>query len=157
MLTGEYKNSLDEKGRVLIPSRMRSEITGNVLILTRGVDKCLWLFPPEEWKKISENLMESTSVFQSKARLIQRRIIAPAQESDIDRSGRINIPQLLREYAGLQKECVILGIKNYIEIWDDEEIPICCGKPMLRMFGTRNIIYKGYEFVGPVHHEKRDR
>jgi MraZ protein len=65
--------------------------------------------------------MESTSVFQSKARLIQRRIIAPAQESEIDRSGRINIPQLLREYAGLQKECVILGIKNYIEIWDDEE------------------------------------
>ena len=51
MLTGEYKNSLDEKGRVLIPSRMRNEITGNVLILTRGVDKCLWLFTPEAWKK----------------------------------------------------------------------------------------------------------
>lgn len=119
MITGEYKNALDEKGRLLIPSKIRTEITGNVLILTRGVDKCLWLFPPEEWRKISENLMESTSVFTAKARLIQRRIIAPAQETEIDKAGRINIPPMLREYAGLTKECVILGIKTYIEIWDE--------------------------------------
>ena len=119
VITGEYKNALDEKGRLLIPSKIRTEITGNVLILTRGVDKCLWLFPPEEWRKISENLMESTSVFTAKARLIQRRIIAPAQETEIDKAGRINIPPMLREYAGLTKECVILGIKTYIEIWDE--------------------------------------
>lgn len=119
MITGEYHNSLDEKGRLLIPSRVRSEIAGNLLIVTQGVDKCLWLFPPEEWKRISENLMASTSIFQARARLIQRRIIAPAQETEIDKLGRINISQSLREYAGLSKDAVILGIKNYLEIWDE--------------------------------------
>jgi len=119
MITGEYRNSLDEKGRLLIPSRVRSEIPGSVLVITQGVDKCLWLFPPEEWKRISENLMASTSIFQSRARLIQRRIVAPAQETEIDKLGRITIPQTLREYAGLTKETVILGIKNYLEVWDE--------------------------------------
>ena len=121
VITGEYKNSLDEKGRLSLPARLRSAITGNLLILTRGVDKCLWLFPPEDWKKVSTSLMESTSLFQSRARLIQRRIIAPAQEAEIDKSGRINIPPSLREYGNLHKECVILGIENHIEIWDETE------------------------------------
>jgi len=120
MITGEYKNALDEKGRILIPSRIRSSIAGNVLILTRGVDKCLWLFPPEEWTRISSLLMDSTSMFKAKTRLMQRRIVAPAQECEIDKAGRINIPPTLRDSAGLQKEAVILGIENYIEIWDEE-------------------------------------
>ncbi|RKX77403.1 MAG: cell division/cell wall cluster transcriptional repressor MraZ [Spirochaetes bacterium] len=121
MITGEFKNSLDEKGRILIPSRLRSAITGNVMVLTRGVDRCLWLFPPEEWKHISGNLMGSTSMFNARARLIQRRIIAPAIEVEIDRAGRINIPPTLREYARLNKDCVILGIENRIELWDEGE------------------------------------
>ncbi len=104
----------------MIPSRIRSEISGNLLILTRGIDTCLWLFPPEEWSKISDNLMDSTSPFSARARLIQRRIIGPAQEVEIDKAGRINVPPSLREYAGLKKEAVILGIKKYIEIWDEE-------------------------------------
>ena len=120
MITGEYKNALDEKGRILIPSRIRSSIAGNVLILTRGVDKCLWLFPPEEWTRISSLLMDSTSMFNAKTRLMQRRIVAPAQECEIDKAGRINIPPTLRDSAGLQKDAVILGIENYIEIWDEE-------------------------------------
>ncbi len=119
MITGEYRNTLDEKGRLLIPSRIRTEIPGNIVIITQGVDKCLWLFPPEEWKRISDNLMTSTSIFQSRARLIQRRIVAPAQETEIDKSGRINISPTLREYAGLTKDAVILGIKSYIEVWDE--------------------------------------
>jgi MraZ protein len=121
VITGEYRNSLDEKGRLLIPARIRSEITGNVLILTRGVDKCLWLFAPEEWRRVSESIVGNTSLFHARARLIQRRIIAPAQEAEIDKAGRINIPATLREYAGLSKEAIILGIKNYIEIWDEDE------------------------------------
>jgi MraZ protein len=119
MIAGEYHNSIDEKGRLSLPARMRSDIPGSVIVITQGVDKCLWLFPPDEWKRISENLMASTSLFQSRARLIQRRIIAPAQEAEIDKAGRINIAPTLREYAGLTKEAVILGIKNYIEIWDE--------------------------------------
>lgn len=120
MIMGEFKYSLDEKGRLMIPARVRTEILGNALIITRGVEKCLWLFPPEEWKKIAGSLLDSTSLFQEKARLIQRRIIAPAQDIEIDRSGRISIPSTLRDYAGLQKECKILAIQTYMEIWDDE-------------------------------------
>ena len=119
MITGEFRCSLDEKGRLLIPARIRAEVAGYVLILTRGVENCLWLFPPEEWKTFSENLIGSTSLFQEKARLIQRRMIAPAQETEIDKAGRIVIPQTLREYAALQKECLILGLKKYIEIWSE--------------------------------------
>jgi MraZ protein len=119
MITGEFRCSLDEKGRLLIPARIRAEVAGFVLILTRGVENCLWLFPPEEWKTFSENLIGSTSLFQEKARLIQRRMIAPAQETEIDKAGRIVIPQTLREYAALQKECLILGLKKYIEIWSE--------------------------------------
>jgi len=120
MLMGEYRNSVDEKGRLLLPSRLRNEIAGSTLILTRGVDRCLWLFPPEEWKKISESIMGSSSMFKSKTRLMQRRIIAPAQECEIDKSGRIPISPTLRESAGikLKDEAVILGIDSYMEIWD---------------------------------------
>ncbi len=119
MITGEYRNSLDEKGRLLVPSRIRAEILGSVLVVTQGVDRCLWLFPPEEWKKISDNVMTSTSMFQAGDRLVLRRFIAPAQETEIDKTGRINIAPALRDYAGLGREAVILGIKNYIEVWDE--------------------------------------
>jgi MraZ protein len=119
MITGEFRCSLDEKGRLLIPARMRTEVAGNEVILTRGVENCLWLFPPEEWKTFSENLIGSTSLFQEKARLIQRRMIAPAQETEIDKAGRIVIPQTLREYADLKKDCIILGLKKYMEIWSE--------------------------------------
>ena len=119
MISGEYCNALDEKGRLMVPAKVRSEVTGNVMILTRGVDRCLWLFPAEEWRHISDRLIGTTSPFQEKARLIQRRILAPAQEVEIDRSGRIAIPQTLRQFAGLQRDCTILGMIKYLEIWDE--------------------------------------
>ena len=121
LLTGEFRNTLDEKGRLSLPARMRSELPGANLVLTQGVDKCLWLFPPVQWQELSQKLMASTSLFQAKSRLVQRRILAPAQEVEIDRLGRISIPQSLREWAGLSRECVILGISKYIEIWNAEE------------------------------------
>ena len=121
MITGEYKASLDDKGRILVPSRVRAEIDEGSIVLTRGIDRCLWLFPPAEWQRIAGKLMDSTSIFQSRARMIQRRIIAPAQEAEFDKAGRINISPSLREYAGLQKECVILGIDSFLEIWDEGE------------------------------------
>ena len=121
LLTGEFRNTLDEKGRLSLPARMRSELPGINLVLTQGVDKCLWLFPPQQWQELSQKLMASTSLFQARSRLVQRRILAPAQEVEIDRLGRISIPQSLREWAGLSRECVILGISKYIEIWNADE------------------------------------
>jgi len=118
-MTGEFYNSVDEKGRLMIPAKIRNEITGNVLILTRGTEKCIWLFPPEEWRQLSDKIMNAASPFNARLSLIQRRIVAPAQEIEIDKAGRINIPPSLRDYAELKKEAVILGIKKYLEIWDE--------------------------------------
>jgi len=121
VISGEFRNTLDDKGRLMIPSRLRSDIPNTRMILTQGIDKCLWLFPEETWQAVSESLMNNTSVFQSKTRMIHRRIIAPAMEAEIDKAGRISIPPSLREFARLDKECVILGMIKYIEIWNDTE------------------------------------
>jgi len=118
LLTGEYRNTLDEKGRILFPSRLRNELTDNVLVLTQALDKCLWLFTPEEWKELSAKIMANSSPFNAQARLVLRRLIAPAQEVEFDKSGRISIPQSLRDYANLTKDCVVLGVNKYIELWD---------------------------------------
>lgn len=120
MLTGEYRVSLDDKGRLIIPAKLRAAIPGNNLVMTRGVDACLWLFPPDEWKAISSSLLDAASPFQKKARLLQRRIIAPAQEVELDKLGRFSIAPTLLEAAGLSKDCLILGIQKYLEIWDLE-------------------------------------
>lgn len=126
MLTGEYRNSVDDKGRILVPARLRGEVAGTVLIATRGLDTCLWLFEPEVWTHFSEKIMGATSPFDAKARVIQRRIIAPAQEIEIDKAGRITIPPSLRDYAKLKKDSVILGIKKYLELWDEAEYTAYC-------------------------------
>ncbi|GAB1483826.1 division/cell wall cluster transcriptional repressor MraZ [Treponema sp.] len=120
-MTGEFRNTLDDKGRLSLPARLRTELPGNVLVLTQGIDRCLWLFQIEQWKNLSNKLMETTSPFQARSRLVQRRIIAPAQEIEIDKAGRIAIPQSLREFAQLSKDCVILGIDKYVEIWDSDQ------------------------------------
>jgi MraZ protein len=121
VITGEYRNSLDEKGRIFIPSKLRGTINGNMLVVTKGVDACLWLFPMEEWKVIAQKLMDSVNVFHKDARRIQRHFIAPAQEVEIDKSGRVMISQTLREYANLQKDCYICGMGKRIELWDEGE------------------------------------
>lgn len=117
-LTGEYKNTLDEKGRILFPARLRTELNENVLMITQGLDGCLWLYTLEEWKNFSEKLMQNASPFNPNSRLVLRHLIAPAQEVEFDKSGRLSIPQSLREYASLAKDCVILGINKYMELWD---------------------------------------
>jgi MraZ protein len=119
VITGEYRNSLDEKGRLLIPSRLRAELNGESLVLTRGVESCLWLFQASRWISLAEQLTQSTSLFQKRARILKRRIIAPAQEVELDKAGRINIPPTLREYADLTKDVVVLGLENYVEIWNE--------------------------------------
>lgn len=120
MLTGEYRVALDDKGRLMVPTKLRGELPGESLVLTKGIDNCLWLFAPEQWNKIAKSILEQTSMFQAQGRAIQRRIIAPAVELEVDKSGRVNIPAPLREHGSLKKDCVVLGIRNYVEIWDEE-------------------------------------
>ena len=121
VFSGEYNNTLDEKGRIMIPAKMRTWLPDSQLVMTRGIDCCVWIFPPEEWTQLSEKVMQSASLFQAHSRLVLRRLIAPAQEVEIDKAGRVSIPQSLREYAHLEKDCVLLGINRYLELWNADE------------------------------------
>ncbi len=117
-LTGAYYNALDEKGRFSFPSKLRVLLDQQSLIITQGIDGCLWLYTQDEWKNFSTKLMEKASPFDPNSRSVLRRLIAPAQEVEFDKSGRLSIPLSLREYAGLTKECVIMGVNKYLELWD---------------------------------------
>lgn len=121
MLTGEYRNTIDEKGRILIPSKLRSALGDNsTLIITRAVDPCLWIMLPPFFENIRAKIMDGPgAMFDANLRLLQRRIIAPAMECEIDKSGRLLVPPQLRDSVGLQlrEESVMLGISIYLELW----------------------------------------
>jgi MraZ protein len=119
MMTGEFRAALDEKGRLLIPTKLRSEIAGDTVVLTKGMDRCLWLFSTSKWEIFSKTVQESVGMFSQRDLMIQRRIIGSAMELDVDKAGRIGISALLREHAALAKDCVVVGIRNYLEIWDE--------------------------------------
>lgn len=123
MLGGEFRISIDEKGRILIPSRLKDSVPEESLIITRGVERCLWLLIDQTWQELSQRIMGNPwSMFDQRSRLLQRRIIAPAQQCAV-KSGRITIPSTLRESAGLElkSEAILLGIQNRLEMWNIEE------------------------------------
>jgi len=120
MLTGEFKVTLDEKGRISLPASLRKDLAESSLRLTKGEDNCLWLFPAEKWEElVSTKIAENTDPFSRKDRSLLRRLIGPSQSIEIDKAGRIPIVQGLREFAGLAKDCMVLGQIDYIEIWDE--------------------------------------
>lgn len=119
MISGEYRYALDEKARLMVPAPIRKAIAGNLIVVTRGVERCLWLFPPDAWQEFSEKVAASSSLLRARGRMIRRRLLGPAQSVEIDRTGRIVVPSSLRTYAGLDKDCVVLGIDTYLEVWDE--------------------------------------
>ena len=119
-MTGEFRAALDEKGRMLIPTKLRAEIAGDTVILTRSIDRCLRLFTVPKWEVFSKTIQESMDMLNPRDLMVQRRIIGSAMELDVDKAGRIGISALLREHAGLSKDCVVVGVRNYLEIWDEE-------------------------------------
>ncbi len=123
MLIGEYRNTMDEKGRISFPAKLRSVLKENELMVTQGLDHCLMLFTLEEWKSLTDKIVGKASIFDNQKRLIMRRFVAPAQDLEFDKSGRLSIPQSLRDFASLQpgKECVFFAMEKYMELWDAEE------------------------------------
>ena len=121
LLIGEYRNTLDEKGRILFPSKLRAALTQESLIIAKSLDKALWLYTPEYWTELKTKLMENTSLFSRQGRMLRDRLLGMAQVVEFDKAGRISVPQILREYAGLNKDCVIIGVDRYVELWDAEE------------------------------------
>ena len=119
MLMGEFHHNIDEKGRLIIPSKFRSEL-GETFIITKGLDKCLFIYSMNEWNKIIEKL--STLQFTKKnVRAFERAFIGGASTIEFDRQGRINITSPLVHYANIEKECVIIGVNERLEIWSKEE------------------------------------
>ena len=115
MFMGEYHHSIDTKGRLIVPSKFR-ETLGELFIITRGLDQCLFGYPLSEWSIIEEKL-KGLPLTKKDARAFTRFFFSGATESELDKQGRINIPAPLLSYAKLEKECVILGVSNRIEIW----------------------------------------
>ncbi len=118
MLIGEYKHNLDNKGRLSLPSKFRNKFSEGI-ILTRGIDQCIFGFTKLEWEKVVKKLTE-LPLSQANARAFSRLILSGAYEIELDGQGRILIPEPLRIYANLEKRIVIVGMYTRIEIWDEK-------------------------------------
>ncbi len=119
MFMGEFHHNIDEKSRLIIPSKFRSEL-GETFIITKGLDKCLFIYSKTEWDKIMQKV--STLQFTKKnVRAFERAFIGGASTIEFDKQGRINITSPLVHYANIQKECVIIGVNERLEIWSLEE------------------------------------
>ena len=119
MFMGEYNHSIDAKGRLIIPARFR-ELLGEEFILTKGLDGCLSVYPMDEWKAFEEKL-RALPLTNKNARTFTRFFVAGATNCELDKQGRILVPQTLREFAGLDKDVVLTGNLNRIEIWSKEK------------------------------------
>jgi len=119
MFLGEYTHTLDDKGRLTIPSKFRDELDHGVVI-TRGLDGCLFVFTHEDWQRLTDILGEKLPFTQGSARQLTRFLFAGADDSVMDRQGRVLIPAYLREYAQLESEVVIAGANTRLELWNPD-------------------------------------
>ncbi len=115
MFMGEYHHNVDIKGRLIIPAKFREEL-GDNFVITRGLDQCLFGYSMDEWRLIEEKL-KTLPLTKKDARAFTRFFFSGATECELDKQGRVNIPTPLMKYAKLEKECVVLGVSNRIEIW----------------------------------------
>ena len=119
MLMGEFHHNIDEKSRLIIPSKFRSEL-GERFVITKGLDKCLFVYSEVEWNKIMSKV-SNLQFTKKNVRAFERSFIGGASLIEFDKQGRINITSPLVRYADIQKECVIIGVGERLEIWSLEE------------------------------------
>ncbi len=118
MLIGEYQHNIDAKGRLIMPAKFRPDL-GQQFIVTRGLDGCLFGFPQESWNNLQEKLKQ-LPLAKKDARKFTRFFYSAATEVEIDKQGRINLPNNLLEFAKIDKECRVIGVSDRIEIWSSE-------------------------------------
>ena len=116
MFLGTHEPRLDEKGRLILPAKFREELSAG-LVITKGQERCLYVFPSQEFSEITQTLKQAPVTAKS-ARDYSRVMFAGAHDEIPDRQGRVTIPQALRTYAGLEKDCVVIGANTRVEIWD---------------------------------------
>ena len=119
MFIGEYQHALDSKNRMIVPSKLREEL-GNKFVITKGLDGCLYAYPQDEWKNLEEK-MKTLPLTNRDARSFVRFFFAGACEIEMDKQGRGLIPQNLKEYAGIEKVIVSIGVLTRVEIWSKEK------------------------------------
>ena len=119
MLIGEYTHTIDDKNRVSLPAKFRAEL-GKKVVIAPGLDTCLFVFSPKEWKTLSDRLAEN-SLGTADTRSFNRYMLGGAVESDVDSIGRILVPDFLRERAGLKGKVSVIGVQSRIEIWNDKK------------------------------------
>jgi MraZ protein len=118
MFIGEYNHNLDAKGRIAVPAKFRNELSTGAIV-TRGLDKCLFVFNAKDWEALAQKLI-ALPLAQANSRAFSRLMLAGAADCELDGQGRILLPEYLRKYAGLKKETTVAGLYNRIEIWDAE-------------------------------------
>jgi MraZ protein len=118
MLIGEYTHSIDEKNRISLPAKFRQEM-GKKVVVTPGLDHCLFVFTPKEWQRISMRLSEA-SLGQSDNRSFSRFMFGQAIEADIDAIGRILVPDFLKSWGNLKEKVSVVGVQSRVEIWNDK-------------------------------------
>jgi len=119
MFIGEYKHNLDNKGRLAVPSKFRSQLEQGAVV-TKGLDNCLFLYSKEKWEEVAKKYA-NLPVSQASARAFARQMLAGAMEVDFDAQGRITLPEYLRVFAKLDKKAVVAGLYDRLEIWDEAE------------------------------------
>lgn len=119
MFMGEYNHTIDSKGRLIIPSKFREDL-GQEFVMTKGLDGCLFVFPRKEWEAFEEKL-RSLPLINKNARKFSRFFLAGAATCELDRQGRVLVPGTLREFAGMDKEVVLTGMLDRIEVWSKEK------------------------------------
>lgn len=118
MFIGEYRHSLDDKGRLAIPIKFREDLESGAIV-TRGLDGCLYVYTTAEWQKLADKLA-AMPMSQSNSRAFARLMLAGAMDVAIDKQGRIILPDYLRAYAGIKKNLVVAGLYNHLELWDEK-------------------------------------
>jgi MraZ protein len=117
MLLGEYEHTLDDKNRLTLPAKFRQALEDGVVV-TRGMDKCLFVFTRSAWEQFVAVRLEGLNPFSKEARQMSRFMFAGAAETELDRQGRIMLPPALIQHAGLEREVVVAGVRDHVEIWD---------------------------------------
>ncbi|MDO4277938.1 MAG: division/cell wall cluster transcriptional repressor MraZ [Lachnoclostridium edouardi] len=118
MFMGEYNHTVDVKGRLIVPSRFREQL-GEEFVITKGLDGCLFVYDNTEWKALEEKL-HALPLTNANARKVTRFFLAGATACEVDKQGRILLPAVLREFAGIEKEAVLVGVGSRIEIWSKD-------------------------------------
>jgi MraZ protein len=117
MLLGEHEHTLDDKNRITLPAKLRAAFAGGV-VLTRGLDGCLFAYPRADWERLVESTLGSLDLLSQEGRRVHRFFFSGATEAELDRQGRVMIPAALIKHAGLGREVVVAGVRDHLEIWD---------------------------------------